>query len=105
MNIIINNKKYNIILMNTFFKRLKGLMFRKDFITDIYFFPKCSSIHTYFMKQDIDVCIFDKNYYVTYVGSSIKPNRIIIKKGYHTLEMPLGLSKYINVGDKITINK
>ena len=105
MYVIINNKKYNIILMNTFFKRLKGLMFKKDVITDIYFFPKCSSIHTHFMKQNIDICIVDKDYYVTYVEASVKPNKVIIKKGYHTFEMPLGLSNYINVGDKIEIKK
>ena len=76
-------------------------MFKKDVITDIYFFPKCSSIHTHFMKQNIDICIVDKDYYVTYVEASVKPNKVIIKKGYHTFEMPLGLSNYINVGDTL----
>ena len=80
MYIIINNKKYNVLLMNTFLKRLKGLMFKKEPIISIYLFPKCSSIHTYFMKQSIDVCILDKNYCVTYLEKNVKPRRIIIKK-------------------------
>ena len=103
MYTIINNKKYNVKIMNTFFKRLKGLMFKKEAITSIYLFPKCSSIHTYFMKQNIDVCILDKNYRITYLGKNIKPRKIIIKKGYYTLEMPLGTIKNINIGDKLEI--
>ena len=104
MHVIINNKKYNVNYMNTFFKRLKGLMFKKDKIIDIYLFPRCSSIHTFFMKQDIDVCILDKNYNVLYKRENLKPNRILIKKGYYTLEMPLGTSKYIKIKDNIKIS-
>ena len=105
MHVILDNKKYNIIVMNTFFKRLKGLMFKKEKISDIYLFPNCSSIHTYFMKQNIDVCILDKNYHVVYLKESLKPRRIIIKKGYYTLEMPLGSLKNISINNKIDIKK
>lgn len=91
--------------MNTFFKRLKGLMFKKTPINDIYLFPKCSSIHTYFMKQNIDVCIIDKNNVITYVKSDVKKRSIIIKKGYSTLEMPLGTSQYLKVGNKLNTKK
>ena len=100
MYIIINNNKYDILLMDTFFFFFKGLMFKKEPIKQIYLFPRCSSIHTYFMKQNIDVCILDKNCYVTYIGNNIKPRKIIIKKGYYTLEMPLNTAQYINIGNK-----
>lgn len=105
MYTIINNKKYNIIIMNTFLKRLKGLMFKKEPINDIYLFPRCSSIHTYFMKQNIDICIINKNNVITYVKSNIKKRSIIIKKGYSTLEMPLGTCQYLKVGNKLNIKK
>ncbi len=104
MHTVINNKKYKIITMNTFFKRLKGLMFKKEPIRDIYLFPRCSSIHTYFMKQKIDVCILDKNFYITYLEENVKPRKIIIKKGYYTLEMPLNTAKKLELGNKIKIN-
>ena len=104
MYTLINNKKYKIITMNTFFKRLKGLMFKKEPIRDIYLFPRCSSIHTYFMKQKIDVCILDKNFYITYLEKNVKPRKIIIKKGYYTLEMPLNTAKKLKLGSKIKIN-
>ncbi len=105
MYVIINKKKYDIVIMNSFFKRLKGLMFRKESIDKIYMFPRCSSIHTYFMRQNIDVCILDKNYIVTYKCSSMKPRKILIKKGYYTLEMPLNTSKYLNVSEELKIKK
>ena len=103
MHIEIGNKKYNVILMNSFFERLKGLMFKKELIKQIYVFPRCSSIHTYFMKQNIDVCILDKNFCVLYKQENVKPKSIIIKKGYYTLEMPLGTVKNINIGQKLEI--
>ena len=103
MYIEMDNKKYNVILMNSFFERLKGLMFKEEPIKDIYLFPRCSSIHTYFMKQNIDVCILDKNCCVLYKKENVKPRSIIIKKGYYTLEMPLNTVKNINIGQKLNI--
>ena len=105
MQATINNKKYKIIPMTTFNNRLKGLMFKKEPIKEIYLFPKCSSIHTYFMKQNIDVCILDKNYIITYLKANVKKRQLIIKKGYYTLEMPLDTCKHLKVGDKLTIKK
>lgn len=104
MYIIINKKKYKINTMNTFYKRLKGLMFKKEPIKEIYLFPRCSSIHTYFMKQNIDICILNRNYEVVYIKENLKKNRIVIKKGYYTLEMPLKTAKDIKVGSKIIIH-
>lgn len=104
MYTVIDNKEYKINIMNTFFKRLFGLMLKKEPIKEIYIFPKCSSIHTYFMKQNIDVCILDKNYNVVYIKENLEPNKILIKKGYHTLEMPLNTGKNIKIGDNIKIS-
>lgn len=104
MYVVINDKKYDAVYMDTFFKRLKGLMFKKDTITKIYVFSRCSSIHTYFMKQNIDVCMLDKSFRVTYKKENLKPRKILIKKGYYTLEMPLGTSKNIKEGDTIKIS-
>lgn len=105
MIIKINDKTYNTIIMNTFLTRLKGLMLKKEPIKDIYLFPKCSSIHTFFMKQNIDICILDKNYTVVYIKENVTKRKIIIKKGYYTLEMPLNTCKYLKNGDKIILKK
>ena len=79
-------------------------MFKKEPIKEIYLFPRCSSIHTYFMKQNIDICILNRNYEVVYIKENLKKNRIVIKKGYYTLEMPLKTAKDIKVGSKIIIH-
>lgn len=99
MYTIINDKKIEIITLKSFFKRAKGLMFKKDKITNIYLFPKCSSIHTFFMKQKIDLCFLDKDYKILETISNLNKNKIIIKRGYFVLEMPLNTACYLKKGD------
>jgi len=103
MYTIINDKKYNIIPMSSFFNKTIGLMFRKDIISDIYLFSRCSCIHTFFMKQNIDVCILDKDFKILYLVSNLKKNKILIKKGYYTLEMPLGTACFLKIGSYLKI--
>ncbi|WP_406535271.1 DUF192 domain-containing protein [Methanobrevibacter sp.] len=58
-NELINIK---IINANSFFKRFKGLMLKKDIDFALLFYNlKDSSIHTHFMRFDIDVYFLDKN--------------------------------------------
>lgn len=105
MYIVINGNKYNVVVMDTFFNRLKGLMFKKDKIKDIYMFPRCSSIHTFFMFQDIDVCMVDKNFVITHISHSLSRGKVLVKRGYYTLEMPSGSCDGLSVGDKIDLKK
>lgn len=104
MYTIIDDKKYEIITLKSFLSKLKGLMFEKNKITKIYLFKNCSSIHTFFMKQNIDICILDKNYKIVYLKENMKKNKILIKKGYYTLEMPLNLTNKLKVGETLKIN-
>ena len=60
-----NNKTYEIIIADTFYKRLTGLIGQKN-INFGMLFPKCNSIHTYFMKENIDIIGLDKNNEVIY---------------------------------------
>ena len=105
MYTIINGKKYEIIPFNSFSGKLKCLMFKKSLISDIYLFKRCSMIHTFFMKQNIDICILDRNKRIVYLKSNLGKNKIIIKKGYYTLEMPLGLASKLKLGETIEINE
>ena len=61
MYTIINDKKIAIITLKSFLERFKGLMFKQEKIKNIYLFPKCQGIHTFFMKIPIDVVLTDKN--------------------------------------------
>ena len=67
-----------IIYANTFFKKLKGLMFTKDCNYIMKF--KCNGIHTFFMKFNIDVILTDKNHQILYIYKNISPNKIILPK-------------------------
>ena len=64
-----------IIYADTFFKRFKGLMGKKDFDDGLLFMNLTdSSIHTLFMRFEIDVYFIDENNTV-YDKVSLKPWR------------------------------
>lgn len=96
-----NNKK--IKEAKTFFQKLKGLMFKKNFDYILKF--KTNGIHTFFMKTKIDVVLTDKNGKILYIYKSLKPNRIILPKKHvtYTYEMPEGFVQ--NLEDKKNISE
>jgi len=67
----------NLMVADSFLKRLKGLMFTKEFSSDsaLYIYP-CNAIHTFFMNYNIDVLYLDKNNMVVGVDEDLKPGRI-----------------------------
>lgn len=96
-----NSKK--IKEAKTFFQKLKGLMFKKNFDYILKF--KTNGIHTFFMKTKIDVVLTDKNGNILYIYKSLKPNRIILPKKTvtYTYEMPEGFVQ--NLEDKKNISE
>ena len=59
MKLCINDKKIELKEANTFFKELRGLMFKKHINYALKF--RCNGIHTFFMKSNIDVILTDKH--------------------------------------------
>ena len=102
-----NNKKIALIEMNNFKKKLIGLMFKKDKIKKAYFFKNTNGIHTFFMKQNIDVLYLDKDYKIIKIDSNLKPNKIVLpsKNIKHTIEMPESTSTNFIVGEILTIKE
>lgn len=102
MKTVINKKNIEIITNKSFIKKLKGLMFKKEKINKIYYFPNCNSIHTFFMFQNIDICMTDKNNNIVFLKENLKPWKIIWpqKKAHHTYEMPLNTCKYLKINNK-----
>ena len=92
MKLIYNNKSIDIKDCNTFFSRLKGFMFDKKIETALLF-NKCNSIHTFFMKQNIDVIMCDKD------NKIIWPKKIV----YKTIELPVNYFD-IKTNEKIRID-
>lgn len=96
--ILKDNKKLEIKEYKNFFKKLQGLMFKKEKINYIVRLNNCNSIHTFFMKQNIDVIITDKKNNILYKRKNITKNKVIfpIKNGYYVYEMPEGTIDKIN---------
>ena len=92
-------KNMKIKEANTFFKKLKGLMFQTKF--DYILKLKANGIHTFFMKCNIDVILTDKNNKILYVYKNLKPNKIILPKKNvkYTYEIPTGCFDDIKIGD------
>lgn len=98
MILYVNNKKINIIECKSFYSRLKGFMFTKKEIDYGLLFDKCSSIHTFFMFQPIDVLLLDKNNNIIKKYESFGKNKIILPKKSvkKVLELPINTIKYID---------
>jgi uncharacterized membrane protein (UPF0127 family) len=86
----------NVMIADSFFKRLKGLMFTKELLPQsaLYIYP-CSAIHTFFMKYNIDVLYLDINNIVLAIDEDMKPGIIgnHIKDAVAVLELPSGKAK------------
>ena len=100
-----NNKKIQIFVLKNVFKRFKGFMFKKNIDYGLCF-PKCNSIHTFFMKDNIDVYMTDKNNKVLYIYKNLGKNKIIFPKKniYYTYEVPVNsiifkTNDYIKIKD------
>ena len=90
MILVKGNKKLEIKVCNNIFNRFIGFMFKKNINYGICF-PRCNSIHTFFMKECIDVIMTDKNYNIICIFKNLKPNKIILpkKNTYYTFEIPV----------------
>ena len=88
---------------DTFIKKLRGLMFIKEFDYILKF--KTNGIHTFFMKTNIDVILTDKNNKILYIYKNIKPNKIILpkRKVKYTYERPVNYIKNIKIGDYLNL--
>lgn len=91
-----------IINANSFFKRFKGLMLKKD-IDFVMLFSnlKDSSIHTHFMRFDIDVYFLDKNK-IIFEKATLKPWKFYKpkKQASYILEVKKDSLK-LKIGDKL----
>lgn len=91
IELIINGKTHkNVYKAETFFERLKGLMFVKKENAFILFLPNCNSIHTCFMKFPLTVICLNEKMEVVKKIKNIKPFKFIfpLKNVKHIVEFP-----------------
>ena len=79
MQLIYNDKSIDLYVCKSFFSRLKGFMFTKN-IDKALLFDRCNSIHTFFMKENIDVIMCDNDNKVLFVYKDLTKNKIILPK-------------------------
>ncbi len=90
---------------DSFFLRLKGLMFSKSIGEDAaWIFRRAPSIHTFFMRFPIDVVFLDKDKRVIKIKPAVQPWRIVsCLRSSFTLELPPHKSSScIELGDTLT---
>ncbi|HOY64064.1 MAG TPA: DUF192 domain-containing protein [bacterium] len=94
------------ILARSFWERFSGLMLKKSFDGfDGMIFPRCNSIHTFFMMFYIDVVCLNASGAICNLKENMVPGRIFIA-GSETntlIELPKGtIEKFkISVGDQL----
>ena len=91
IDLIINDKTYkDVYVAESFLERFKGLMFVPKEKSFNLLIKKCNSIHTCFMKFNIDIFCLDKDFKVIKVYKGLKPFRFVlpVKNTYNILEIP-----------------
>lgn len=98
-------KSITLYECKSFYTRFIGFMGKKN-INKALLFDRCSSIHTFFMKESIDVIMCDSDNIVLYYYKSLSKSKVILpKKGVKKVfETP---SNYfdIEIGKKMIINE
>lgn len=97
-----------ITVASKFLSRLRGLMGKPGLEKgEALIILPCKSVHTFFMRFDIDVVFLDRDCVVLHTIENMKPYRwsSFISKSYMVVEMPAGVlsATSTRVGDKIKL--
>lgn len=90
----------DVKVANGFFKRLTGLIFRKNILdSEGLLFENCCSIHTLWMRFALDVVFLDSNNRILRIISNLKPFRFtpVVKKSIKILELKAGISSELGI--------
>lgn len=91
---------FQIEIADSFYKRFKGLMFRKDSIKNegLWIVP-CNAVHMFFMRFPLDIVLLNEQNEVVEVHHSLKPWKMTkpIKEVYSTLELPAGTAVKLGI--------
>ena len=103
MRLLYNDKEIVLYECKSFFSRLKGFMFTKN-IDKALLFDRCNSIHTFFMKENIDVIMCDKDNTILYYYKDLSKNKVILpKKGIRKVYETPRYYFNIEIGKKMII--
>ena len=104
MKLNLENKTIDIKIANNFKDRFIGLMGKTN-INYGMLFPKCNAIHTFFMKEAIDVIGLNNNNEILFIIKSLKPNKLFHMEhnlnDSNILELPNNSSNNFHIGETI----
>ena len=104
MKIIIDKQEIELQRANSFFKRLKGFMFQTNIKKALLF--KTKSIHTFFMREKLDIIVTNKNNNIIKIYKNLDKNKIIFHKdACYIYELPNNSVSNLQIGDKIIIKE
>jgi len=97
-----------VTLANTFFKRLRGLMFRRRLAeAEALWLRPCNGVHTFWMLFSIDVIFLDQQLRIVKLVENMRPFRVTSPKfvASSVVEMPARtISRAsLKVGDQLEI--
>ncbi len=90
-------------IASSFADRMFGLLIKKN--PGSLLFNTRFGIHTFFLKEPIDILILDKNFKVVKIKQSLKPNRLFFwdPKYYLVIELPRGAITKSNIRQDQTL--
>lgn len=104
MTIQIGNQILKIKACTTFFSRCLGMMGQKKTLSYGLYFPKCKSVHTFFMRQNIDIVMVNSKNEIVAFYQNAKPWHIFYsKKAYACYEFSVGVLNGVTIGDFIIL--
>ena len=68
---------FNCTVADSFFTKLIGLMFKRDFSYNALLFRDCFWMHSYFCLVNFNIVFLDKNFNVINSFYNVPPNRIL----------------------------
>ncbi|MBN1622466.1 MAG: DUF192 domain-containing protein [Endomicrobiales bacterium] len=108
--LVINNKTTAVktYIADTHSKRFLGLMGKKSFENKALLLSPCSSIHTFFMRFNIDVIFLDSQNKIIKIANNIPPWRILLPviRAKSVLELSTQTARRLTLktGDEISFN-
>lgn len=100
-----SNIIYDVFIADSFITRLSGYMLRVKPHYNAIIIKPCNSIHTFFMKFNLDILFLDKDMNVIKKFENVKCGKFIlpVKNATSVVEAKAGKFTEIIEGDKIII--
>ena len=93
---------FDIFITDTFINRFLGYMFQKKPRYEALLIKPCNSIHTFFMKFNIDVLFLNEDLEVIKKIDNLGPRKIImpVKGAVAVMEAEAGSFENVSLGEK-----